>query len=534
MYNGSSWTKYTTSNSNLPENNVYAICSDDYGNIWFGTDNKGIVKYDSTNMAIYSVFDGLANNSISNIAVDQNNTKWFATAGGASRASCVNPEPDFVSDTACYPGSTEMTNLTEKADVTTKYEWDINNNGSVEYTTSDVNHAFGSFGDYDVELNAINDNCSLSVVKPVRVNQLPDVIILPEDTSVVCSGSYQVLQAVIKNYSGSLTYTYEWSSGLQSALITVDETGDYYVTVTQGNCWAASAPAHVEMTEPYNSAEICLVTVDSATGKNRIIWERTPNAGIESYNVYKLFGSVYQPIGNVPFDDMSMFIDYSSFPGVNASRYAISVIDTCGNESEKSPYHQTIHLGVSMGLGPNEVVLDWTPYTDESIAFDPDWYFILRGSSPENLVILDSISSVFTEWNDTNSLGSKYYKIGVKKPAGCYPSSSAKASSGPYSQSLSNLEDNGIIATNIRNIDYRGLSIYPNPFREKTTISFPNPQNGEYTMNVFDITGKKVRTVSNINTGYIFLEKNQMEDGIYFIEIAGEKIFKGKLIIKSQ
>jgi hypothetical protein len=109
-----------------------------------------------------------------------------------------------------------------------------------------------------------------------------------------------------------------------------------------------------------------------------------------------------------------------------------------------SPYHQTIQLGTAKGTKPNSSVLDWTPYIDESGHFVPDWYYIYKGNSPNNMVLHDSVSGSFTEWNDTNANGAIFYQVTVNKPDLCSPALfRAQNYSGPYSQSLSNIKDFG-------------------------------------------------------------------------------------------
>ena len=108
--------------------------------------------------------------------------------------------------------------------------------------------------------------------------------------------------------------------------------------------------------------------------------------GTSSYNVYKeVSTNIYNWIGNVLFSSPSEFIDASSTPEIIANRYKISSVDTCLNESSKSPYHQNIHLSVSQGIPVSNIELQWNHYIDESGAFVPDYYYIYRGNSPASL-----------------------------------------------------------------------------------------------------------------------------------------------------
>ena len=81
-------------------------------------------------------------------------------------------------------------------------------------------------------------------------------------------------------------------------------------------------------------------------------------------------------------------------------------------------------------------------------------------------------------------------------------------------------------------ISDEGLSIHPSPFTTKTFIEFPNPENDEYSIYITDISGKRVRTISKITSENYELKREGLKQGIYLIEIIGEKIFRGRIIIK--
>ncbi|MFH2144269.1 MAG: hypothetical protein ABIJ97_17715, partial [Bacteroidota bacterium] len=123
---------------------------------------------------------------------------------------------------------------------------------------------------------------------------------------------------------------------------------------------------------------ICMVTVDPASQKNTVIWEKTdPN--IDNYYIYKetIVAGVYNLIGVVPTDSAGIYIDDSSNPGQQSDKYKLSAIDRCGNVSDLGNYHKTIHLNVSPAL-PQGYALTWQHY--EGFLFDT--YVIYRGSSP--------------------------------------------------------------------------------------------------------------------------------------------------------
>jgi hypothetical protein len=80
------------------------------------------------------------------------------------------------------------------------------------------------------------------------------------------------------------------------------------------------------------------------------------------------------------------------------------------------------------------------------------------------------------------------------------------------------------------------IRIYPNPFRESAIISFELSQPINVKIEVYNLSGQKVRTVINENrpSGYNEIEfhPESVPDGMYFIHIvSGEYKYAGKLIL---
>ena len=75
------------------------------------------------------------------------------------------------------------------------------------------------------------------------------------------------------------------------------------------------------------------------------------------------------------------------------------------------------------------------------------------------------------------------------------------------------------------------IRVYPNPFDNYTTVEFDNPQNEQYTIRLIDIRGRLVRH-HNTNGEKWVLYKNQLNDGIYYLEVEGR--YKAREIIVIQ
>ncbi|MCK5519703.1 MAG: T9SS type A sorting domain-containing protein, partial [Candidatus Marinimicrobia bacterium] len=378
-----------------------------------------------------------------------------------------------------------------------------------------------------------NDDISAELIQTIKVLESPQVAITPSGTNYICIGNHQKISAELLNYDPSLNYSYEWNNGISRNEIYTDTSGIFYINISNGDCETQSEQTEIIASEPYAEAQICMVSVDSADQKNMVIWERTPNTGIQSYNIYKLYGTSYVPIGNVPYDSVhSYFIDHQSNPEALAARYSITVIDTCGNESDFSPYHQTIHLGASLGIEAGTYVLDWTPYINESGLWEPDLYYCWSGTSPDAMEEIFSISSSFTEWNDTDPGDRVYYQIEARKPNACFVTlpDEKKAGSGPFIHSLSNLEDNRV-KTGILDSEANRITAYPNPMENWCTIDIVDNKRYPLEVKIRDINGRVVR-ITEYFDNHIIIEIDDLKSGFYFIEIVSDKKYTGKLMVK--
>jgi ligand-binding sensor domain-containing protein len=90
------WQVYNKS-SGLADNSVWSLAEDKDGNIWAGTLNNGVSKFDGKNWTSYNETNGLLDNSVLAITQDRDGDMWFGTLGGisilTSNGWINNPEP---------------------------------------------------------------------------------------------------------------------------------------------------------------------------------------------------------------------------------------------------------------------------------------------------------------------------------------------------------------------------------------------------------------------------------------------------------
>jgi len=65
----------------------------------------------------------------------------------------------------------------------------------------------------------------------------------------------------------------------------------------------------------------------------------------------------------------------------------------------------------------------------------------------------------------------------------------------------------------------KNIKVFPNPFNQNTTIEFENYSNEPYSFSLYNILGKKVKTIKNINSNKFMIEKEGLPPGTYIFQL---------------
>jgi len=320
--------------------------------------------------------------------------------------------------TACLSDSISLSCNTS-AEFT--YQWQLN--GFPISGANSATHYPTESGNYIVVIS--EDNCPVySSAIEVNFTSFDAPTISASGEIVPCIGGEMTL-SVPSDYEA-----YLWSNGLEGNIITVSSSGNYYVTVTNSEGCEETSSVYVINASSVATQEICIITVDSTSQHNLIVWEKEITEGIDSYLIYREMGTNnYEQIGSVPYDSLSQFIDTSITvnPNVTSYRYRVSILDTCGTETNLSEYHETMHLSINQGIS-GEINLIWDEYEGVPI----NYYYILRDSTffNDQWELIDSVSSnnfIYTDYN-VPTFGASYV-IEVVPPNGCTATRSVDYSS---------------------------------------------------------------------------------------------------------
>ena len=76
--------KYLTTKDGLPSNRITSVIEDNLGNLWFGT-GAGVSKFDGKIFTNFSEKDGLCSDMVSNLFIDSKGNFWIGTWSGVCK-----------------------------------------------------------------------------------------------------------------------------------------------------------------------------------------------------------------------------------------------------------------------------------------------------------------------------------------------------------------------------------------------------------------------------------------------------------------
>jgi hypothetical protein len=285
---------------------------------------------------------------------------------------------------------------------------------------------------------------------------------------------------------------------------------------------------------------ICMVTVDSTSQNNVIIWDRSAYSHVDSFIVCREVGlNNYQRIAAIPYDSLSLFVDTvrskyfpnTGNPNAGTYKYKLQVRDSCGGLSQLSQDHNTIFIINNGGT------FSW-----------PQLYLIGGTTNPVNNYVLmrDNLSN--GNWTVVNSVtGSQQtvtdpqystyqatasWRVETQWGISCNPTRTI-AQAQNFNASRSNIFSfaNGV------NEYYNNpsISISPNPFTESAILNIANGNTANYELKILDIYGKEVmhHFIPKGENNFA-IERSGLASGMYFYKlINGNKIIAtGKLMIE--
>jgi hypothetical protein len=387
------------------------------------------------------------------------------------------------------------------------YLW---NTGETNATLSNV-----GLGTYNV---SITDSAGCSVTASTSVSELGTPSIYTN--SIVqpsCGLSNGSIEIGLANYAD--VQSVSWSNGeIGTFLIDSLTVGDYTFNLTTTTGCKGKYFVHLTTKAPETNP-ICLITVDTNTTTNLLVWEKAEN-NIDYYNIYREGSTAgeYMLIDTVSGLNYSIFNDVVAAPKIRSWRYKISAVNQCGIESALSPHHQTIHVVINQ-VNNTQFSLSWNKY----VGFEYNTQEIWRFTNALGWVNITSVANNITSYTDnvlTDTTGIDYM-IEVSPQSPCtvdkaqdYNSSRSNKCSGHMLPGIGTGASNNGIAEYGKDLP---ISIFPNPTNSKVNVVWEGQPT---SFRIVDVHGKKILS-SKLPNGNSIIDLSNLESGLYFMHVNG-------------
>ncbi|MBK6833199.1 MAG: T9SS type A sorting domain-containing protein [Bacteroidetes bacterium] len=379
---------------------------------------------------------------------------------------------------------------------------DVTNNGRI-YIAASMSNRNGTASDF-------------SLLKFCDIAQ--PTLSTADQTQNICPGDNVTLVAPNSN-------SYLWSNGTTTNdSLVASATGSYYCALYKSDgCYKNSDTINVLVKPVPSTPQICAVTVDSLSTHNIIFWDKSSIVGASAFNIYREdLTNVYSYIGTVVYDSLSEFHDYGANPNTTTKRYKITAVDTCGQESPMSNYHNTLYI-VSNGTGQ----FSWNPiYTIENNPNPVNNYLLMRDDAGTgNWTQVASTAGTQFIINDVNyaSYPTGRWRVETAWNISCL------ATRGAINTTRSNIKTPTSVGINELS-NQNSFAITPNPANESVTISVDSREEN-MKIEIYNTLGQKVieQKLENTETQILISE---LQAGTYFVKLNGKQNQTTKKLIK--
>jgi PKD repeat protein len=434
--------------------------------------------------------------------------------GCVSAASIVVSQPDevtvsFTSNMAtCNLSNGSATAIVSGSTGPYVYIW---SNGQSGVEATNLGAGFYTVSVID------NQSCLTTGMVAISETNAPGIIL----DSIVNQGCGEVGSGIyITPIGGTAPYTYLWSNGNTEQDLTGVLPGQYTLTLNGANGCESNVIYSISYAPPGVNT-ICVITV-TFDQKNKIAWEKPETGGISHYKIYKESSAagLYFHVGTVLYDDLSVYVDEVSNPAVQAYRYRLAVVDSCGTESPISLHQKTIHLTQNIGVG-GEVNLIWSHYE----GFNYATYHILRYDNLNGWTEIAALPSNVNSYTDLNAplatATALYYQIEIELDDPCEStrvennnttrSNRTEAIAGDIENSLEELH-----STEPR------IHLYPNPSDNEVNISLFAGNLENIDFEILDARGRvieKRNEQSIMNGTTVAFHLGGQQPGMYLVKI---------------
>ncbi len=355
---------------------------------------------------------------------------------------------------------------------------------------------------------------------------------------------------------------YNWSTGATTSSITTTLTGNYTLSVIDGNgCTGTSNTTTVDISPQTISLSttgysLCNgpVTIDAGSGYSSYLWSNnSTNQAIVVNYAGSYFVTITYPTGctaisntvtiasatgqfyftiNTPGDDSlcqpngQVILDAGNFSSFNWNTgattqqitvsslgvYYVNVVDSNGCQGVSNPPFEVFNAVNTSAITGSVTATQFQTETysvTQSTGSTYNWW--MNGGNIQSGLGINSVDVI---WN-TAGQGDIY--VVETDVNGCMGDT--------ISLGVTTLQSSDITENQSQQI-----SIYPNPFSEETFVHFINV-NTIYTLSLYDIRGQQIWKKENLKQEVYKIKKEELARGVYFLDINIEESSKIRRLI---
>ena len=363
-------------------------------------------------------------------------------------------------------------------------------------------------GKYFAVVKSINGCVDTSEILEVIKSSVSRLTIKANSDTIICLGDSVELELTTKYGFNSFFWNPYYSKSNKIKIGGSVGINAYALDSATG-CSITSNTIQVKVLTP-SVEPLCMVTVDSATGKNKLIWKVTPNQRTAYYNIYREsnFAGEFDLIGDADLTNAGTFLDTQVNPKQRPFTYYIDAIDSCNNKAEYSKYyaHTTLHLTANLGVN-GENNLNWSDYVG---IYPLNTYIIYRSNNSGKFTAIASVAATVKSFSDlTPPSGKNRYYIGIKGQTAC-------DTTGNTLSINSNMVALGLLST--QDIKKQGISISPNPCSDFLEIQLGAIRNT--TLTIYNAQGSVVRQIQVSGESQPRFQVSELPAGVYWINDA--------------
>lgn len=382
------------------------------------------------------------------------------------------------------------------------------------------------YGQYSV---TVTDNLGCTASFNAVLGEAGGPVVVPVNvTEATCANDGTIDMSINTPFG---IQSISWNSGQTTEDLSSLAPGFYAITVVDnmGCTTVSSVQLNPELPA---TTEICVVTVDTSTNTNLVVWEKPASTTIDHFKIYResSVAGVFQYVDQVPYALESRYTDTIAYPQLRSWRYKIVTVNNCGIESIPSPIHKTIHM-VTNDAGPGQYQINWDEY--EGFAYPTFYVWRYTDINGWEEIHTEAYGGTYQHIDTPPSEIDLDYIVYVEPPSIC--TSSLKATD--YNSSRSNKngsssafpgdpepqDDSGL------NEEELYVQVYPNPSEGLFQIILNNESS--FDVEVYDISGQLIIRTNSISN-QMLLNLSDFASGSYLIKIKTDQVSINKQIIK--